>query len=582
MKQITYYILLCMLFTMSACKNNTAETTDQKNANDAFGKYCSDFIQALWKQNPEWASATGYHAYDSLYSENTIEAMRKGVAWNDEWNKRLEEIQYDSLSSGNQVDYRILQNQFKSAHFYFDTYKSYEWDPTSYNIGGMIDATLNHQKLPLNKRLNNLNARLQYVPAYYKNAQSQLKECTHEHCALAIQQNTGALWFFDYAFPDSLKKSSLSDAQRALFEKNSALAKQAVLDYVAFLEKEKLPNAKKSPRVGKDIYLQKFAYEIQSDRSADEIFKDAMDRKAYLHMQMAKISMELWPKYMHATPVPADTLKLVRAMIDKLSEKHCKPEDFMTTIEKQLPELTAFIEQKDLVTMDKTKPLKVRKTPEYMAGVAGASINSPGPYDTNATTYYNVTPLTRYSPAEAESYLREYNDYVLQILNIHEAIPGHYTQLIYSNRSPSLIKSVFGNGTMVEGWACYVERMMIEEGYNQSPEMQLFYYKWNLRECTNMILDYSVHCNNMSEEQAMHLLADEAFQQSAEAKEKFHRAMVTNVQLSSYYTGLSEIYQLREDYRKQEGQHFSLKKFHETFLSYGSAPVRLIRDMMLR
>ena len=111
-------------------------------------------------------------------------------------------------------------------------------------------------------------------------------------------------------------------------------------------------------------------------------------------------------------------------------------------------------------------------TPEYMRGVAGASITAPGPYDKGANTYYNVNPLTNYSAAEAESYFREYNKYQLQILNIHEAIPGHYTQLIYANKSPSLVKAVLGNGAMIEGWAVYTERMMLEQGYgNNAPEM---------------------------------------------------------------------------------------------------------------
>lgn len=215
-----------------------------------------------------------------------------------------------------------------------------------------------------------------------------------------------------------------------------------------------------------------------------------------------------------------------------------------------------------------------------MAGVAGASINSPGPYDKRSTTYYNVTPLDHYSAEEAESYLREYNDYVLPILNIHEAIPGHYTQGIYANRSPSIIKTILGNGATVEGWACYAERMMIEEGFHDSPEMLLFYYKWNLREACNFILDYNIHCNGWTEKQVSDLLVNEAFQQATEAKEKYKRATLSQVQLTSYFTGLTEIYELREELRGKFGKRYSLKKFNEKFLSFGSAPVKDIRSII--
>jgi uncharacterized protein (DUF885 family) len=217
-----------------------------------------------------------------------------------------------------------------------------------------------------------------------------------------------------------------------------------------------------------------------------------------------------------------------------------------------------------------------------MAGVAGASINNPGPYDKDGNTYYNVTPLTGYTPEKAESYLREYNDYVLQILNIHEAIPGHYVQLIYANKSPSIVKAIFGNGAMIEGWACYVERMMIEAGYHQSPEMQLFYDKWNLREACNFLLDYNIQANEWSEDQVMDLLVKQGFQQSAEAHEKYKRATLSQVQLASYFSGQTEIFELRDEMKRKLGDKFDLKAFHEQFLSYGSAPVKEIRTLMLK
>jgi uncharacterized protein (DUF885 family) len=190
--------------------------------------------------------------------------------------------------------------------------------------------------------------------------------------------------------------------------------------------------------------------------------------------------------------------------------------------------------------------------------------------------------MSGWSAEKSESYLREYNDYILQILNIHEAIPGHYTQLVYSNQSPSLIKAIFGNGAMVEGWAVYAERMMLESGYKNSDEMWLMYYKWNLRTTCNAILDYSVHTKNMSKEEAMNLLVTEAFQQQAEAEGKWNRVNLSQVQLCSYFTGYTEIYDFREMLKKEEDAKFNLKQFHEKFLSYGSAPVKYIKELMLK
>jgi uncharacterized protein (DUF885 family) len=334
--------------------------------------------------------------------------------------------------------------------------------------------------------------------------------------------------------------------------------------------------------IGKDLYFKKFEMDIQSKFTANEIYKRALLRKKELHLKMYDAAMALWPKYLEKVKTPTDSLTVIRLMIDKLSVNHTHRDSFQSEIEKQIPKLIEFIKQKDLIYIDPSKPLVVRKEPAYMQGVAGASISSPGPYDKNGNTYYNVGTLANYSAAEAESYLKEYNDYILQILNIHEAIPGHYTQLVYSNNSPSLIKSLFGNGAMIEGWAVYTELMMLENDYgNNSPEMWLMYYKWHLRSVCNTILDYSIHVNNMSEKEALNLLMNEAFQQEAEARGKYKRVSLTQVQLCSYFTGFTEIFDLRESLKKKQGKTFNLKQFHEQFLSYGSAPVKYISEAML-
>ena len=122
---------------------------------------------------------------------------------------------------------------------------------------------------------------------------------------------------------------------------------------------------------------------------------------------------------------------------------------------------------------------------------------------------------------------------------------------------------------------------MLENGYKNSPEMSLMYYKWNLRVTLNAILDYQVHAMGISEKHAMEMLRREGFQEEAEAQGKWTRAKLSQVQLSSYFTGFTEIYDLREELKNKQGKNFDLKKFHEKFLSYGNAPVKYIREMML-
>ena len=444
---------------------------------------------------------------------------------------------------------------------------------------------LNGRHYPLARRLRNISDKIAQVPAYYATAQANITNPTREHAELAVQQNEGGLAVFGPALADSVRKSSLSAAEKQLLTQRIAGAQRAVQGYLDFLKKDVLTGKDfRSFRIGKALFDRKFALDIQSRYSAGEVFELAQKHKADLLHDMGRRAARLFPKYCAGQPVPQDTMQLIRQVIDKLTLKHAPREGFADAVKRQLPTLIKFVNDHKLLTQDPSKPLVVRETPLYMRGSgAGASISAPGPYDKQANTYYNVEPLPpTWTAAQAESYLREYNDYTLQILNIHEAIPGHYTQLVYANRSPSLVKSIFGNGAMVEGWAVYAERMMLEAGYGQnSDELWLLWGKWNMRATLNAVVDNLIQTQNAGEQEVVALLTGAGFQEEAEARNKWHRATLSQVQLSSYFTGYTEIMALRDEVKAREGAKFSVKTFNEQFLSYGSAPVKYIRELML-
>ena len=574
-----YFILLvviCCMGNTNLFAGKASFTTDKR-----FDNFKVRFINELWKHNPMWATEIGYHAYDSVLEVNNEQYRKSQVTFSKSYLDSLKTYDKATLNSLNRMDYNLIENYLNSNIFYITEMKSWQWNPSSYNATGNVAFMLSENYEPLNKRLVNIGKKLSQFKAYYEAAKKNIANPTNEHLNLAMEQNAGGIAALENDLLDSLKQSTLKAGVKLSITQSLTDAKKAVEDYITFLKDFK-NDSPRSFRLGKDLYAKKFEYDIQSQYTYQQIYDSAIQRKTFLHNEMYKIADKLWPKYFGTKAKPADSLALIRMMIDTISVYHVKPDEFQSAIEKQLPELVKFINEKKLIYIDPSKPLKVRKEPAYMAGVAGASISSPGPYDKGGNTYYNVGSLSGWTSERAESYLREYNHYILQILNIHEAIPGHYTQLVYSNNAPSIIKAVFGNGAMIEGWAVYGELMMLENGYgNNEPEMWLMYYKWILRTVCNTILDISVHTMDMTEEQALKLLENEAFQQKAEAQGKWKRVNVTNVQLTSYYTGFKEICDLREDLKKKQGNKFNLKVFHEKFLSYGSAPVKMIRQEML-
>lgn len=549
-----------------------------------FNTVSMQFLTALWRMNPESAIYAGKFDSAANLTIPSPERRAQELAFIDDWLARFGKLDPARLSPKQRTDHALLINELNANKWYLTTFREFEWNPSMHNIAGPLDLILNSEYAAKPQRLRTLLRRLANVPAFYAAAQATIVNPTHEHTQLALAQLPGTMVMLA-ELGKAAQDSILTPAEKNQFAQRVAAAGSAVLAYSDFLteldKKQQASKTARSFRIGKALYEQKFAHDIQASVSAEQMYRKALTARDELLVRMEQLSDEMWSKHMGGTPKPADRFKKIGMMIDRLSANHVAAKDFFPEIRRQIPVLQDWVIKNNLLTLDPNKPLVVRETPLYDRGIAGASIDSPGPYRPQDKTYYNVTPLDGLSAEETESTLREYNHWILQILNIHEAIPGHYAQLVYANKSPSLIKSLFGNGAMIEGWAVYGERMMLESGYgDNTPEMWLMYSKWNLRTVTNTILDYNVHVLGMTEPQAMDLLMRQAFQTRSQAKEKWHRAMVSSVQLTSYFSGYSEIMELREQRKQALGPRFDLKQFHEQFLSYGSAPVKTIRELM--
>lgn len=592
------FLSLILIVGMTACQTTPDTTVPTPPADRTggaatpapdprFAAASDEFVDAMLATQPEWAIYQGWYENageltvpDAAYFQSRREFYRR-------WQRRFDAFSPESLPADQRTDLVLIENEIESSLWQLNTFRPWDWMPSVYNVAGPIGLILNTDFAPEDERLRLVSNRLKDVPAYYAAARENLDTPTLEHTDLAIAQNSGALDLLGQGLSDRIAASGLSAEEKSLFTRRLGNAQSVITDWIDWLtatrDRLEAEGSARSFRIGEALYQEKFRYDIQSSYTARELYERALAEKEKLHQRMDQITRDRWSAYFPDTPMPRDRLERVGMLIDHLSARHVDREDFIAEIRNQVPRLADFVRENDLLDQDPTRPLVIRETPLYMrGGGAGASVSSPGPFNPEANTYYNVTPLDDYTAEEAESYLREYNHWILQILNIHEAIPGHYTQLLHANKSPSLIKSLFGNGAMVEGWAVYAERMMLEQGWgNDEPEMWLMYGKWNLRVVCNAILDYAVHVKGMTQDEAMHLLTEEAFQERTEATNKWRRVRLSQVQLTSYFAGYAEIYDFREQRKARLGDDFDLKRFHNEFLSYGSAPVSVIRELMV-
>ena len=564
----------------------TIESEPQADRAAAFNSLSEQLIEEMLEHRPEWAIYQG--RYENAHRVTIPDQAHRNATLQfiDSTLERLGRFDPESLPAAERTDYELLRNRLESMRWYQEDFRNWQWMPSSYNVAGPLALILNTDFAPEDDRLAIVLARLEYVPAYYQAALANIDTPTLEHLELAIGQNRGGLSVLDDDLLKRVEGSGLDEEQKQLFRERVAAAREAIHDWISSLEALQAELAEsgdaRSFRIGETLYEQKFAYDIQANFTAAELYQRALEEKERLHADMDEIAVGLWPEYFPDRDLPEAPLVRIAELIDHLSDRHVELDEFVDEIRRQIPLLAEFVREHDLVDQDPDKPLVVRETPEYMRGTGAiASISAPGPFNPGAETYYNVTPLDYYGEELAASYLREYNHWILQILNIHEAIPGHYTQLLHANRSPSLVKSLFGNGAMIEGWAVYAERMMLEEGWgDHEPEMWLMYGKWALRVTFNAILDYSVHVLGMEEEEAVRLMREEAFQEVSEATQKWRRLTLSQVQLTSYFSGYAEIYDFRERLKAEQGDDFNLRDFHNEFLSYGSAPVRVIAELM--
>jgi uncharacterized protein (DUF885 family) len=582
MKNLILFLAITSL--IYACNSSPKSS---ENADKTFAKFEDTFLDAYWQHYPTNSIYIGYGKYyDSLVVPNQA-AYANDIAFSKQWLDKLNQLNINQLSDNNKISFNIIKNQLEGDNWYVSVFKQQEWNPSIYNIAGECDYIINQPYAPLNERLKTLSNHLQNTEAYYKAAVNNLNKPTKEHLELAIMQNQGGLSVFGTALMDSIKSANLTTIEKEILQQNIAKTIKAINTFISDL---KAINTNKNTqfrsfRIGKELFTEKFKYDLVTDLTPEQVYEKALAEKKLLHQKMFVIANTVWEKYYKNQAKPTDSLQLIALILEKIQLQHAKPNAFFNSLTNQVHELKKFIIQKNLFDFDTANPpIKVRLMPEYARGVSTASADFIPPYQAQGTTYYNIDDLTKYTPEKAERALRADNTYGSQILSIHEAVPGHCLQGIYNNKkSPDVLRSVFQNGAMIEGWAVYTEGMMVENGWgNHAPEIELELYKWGLRELANVLIDYDIQCLNAPKEAITKLLVNECFQNSAQVEEKYHRATVSQVQLCSYFTGATAIKSLREEYKKKMGAQYSLKDFHEKFLSFGSSPVKYIRERMLQ
>lgn len=552
-------------------------------ADAAFETAARAFIEDYLRLNPEVATVLGDRRYDGRLTDYSPAAL---AARADLWRKHrdaLKQIDAGALTGPNRIDARILALQIDFALFTLTEERPQEWDPLSYNgsLANAVYVFVSRETVPAERRARAAVQRLAAMPRVLEQIRANLKNPPRVHTETAIQQTTGAI---------NLVRSGLDPliaqvpAQKAEFAAAQEQAIAALTSYKEWLEKDLLPRANGNFRIGPERFRKKLRFALDAELAPEEILARAERELATTTDAMYATARPLHQKYFPNADAArlADRPAVIRAVLDRLAEN--APND--DTVVERAKEITAaatkFTREHGLVTVPDT-PLKIIVLPEFQRGVAVAYCEPPGALEPDGETFYKVSPTPANWTAERKkSFFREYNDYMLHDLSVHEATPGHYLQLAHANRfkAPTLVRAIWRSGTFVEGWAVYAERIMTDAGFG-GPEVKMQQLKMRLRMLINAILDNKVHTAGMTEQEAMELMMQRGFQEEGEAAGKWRRACQSSTQLSTYFVGAIEHDDMRAAAEKRaaaRGEQFDLKAYHDAALSFGSPAVKYVRE----
>jgi len=574
MKTIILVVALSISLSISTARANPKD--------DEFQKIAHDYIELELENNPEEATELGDHRFDGRLTDYSPEARAKELATQKEFREKLNAIDGSQVTGANNVDFRILKENIDYKIFQAEELKEPLWNPLVYNqsLANSLYLLVARDFAPPEKRIPNLRQRMEGIPRVIAQAKANLQHPPRAHTETAIEQTQGAINLVREGLAPLLDRAPQMKKEVAPLQEKTAAALE---DYKKWLEKDLLPRSDGDFRLGADKFRKKLRFALASDLSMEEIMKRAQADLQQTQTAIYETALPLYKKYFPKAGQPAlvDKKKITAAVLNKLAEQHPDDNTIVSYAQKIVGEATDFVRSHNLVTVPDT-PLDVIVMPEFKRGQAIAYCDASGPLEKNAKTFFAVAPTPNdWSKERKESFFREYNNYMVRDLTVHEAMPGHYLQLAHANefRAPTLVRAIFQSGTFIEGWAVYCEQMMAEQGYG-GPEVKMQQLKMRLRAICNAILDQSIHAGNMSEQEAMDLMTKEGYQQEGEAVAKWKRARLTSTQLSTYFVGVSEHLNLRDLAKKKAGASFDQKKYNDQVISYGSPPVKYVRESM--
>ncbi|HEX7578150.1 MAG TPA: DUF885 domain-containing protein [Verrucomicrobiae bacterium] len=557
----------------------------QPTEDDTLNAFFKNYLEDHFRQQPFQATSLGDHRFDSRL-DDISQASRAGwlVLARQTLGELPKQVDYRKLSRDGQIDFEIFQHNLQTQIWETKNFHPFEDDPRTYGnyISDSIYLLLTQSTLPKETNISNCIARMAQLPRIVAEAEKTLAHPPKPILETAILQNRGAIDFYE----NEIFQFAGDTPQLDKLKTAAASVVMLLKDYQKFLEGPLMARATGEWRIGRKKFDKEFELETDAGITAEQNLADAETEFAQVRRDMYVIARQLWCQYFPQKLLPPDDAagerETILKVIEAINQDHGKPEDLVSDARATVERIKEFIRKKNYVRLPDPDLCRMIEMPEFRRGNSLAYLDNAPPLDPDAHSYFAVSPPPAdWSPQRVESFLEEYNHYMLQILTIHEAYPGHYVQLAYAVRTPSLIRRVYQSGVYVEGWAVYGEMTMLNEGYGDGDlRLRMMELKFYLRAVANSILDYKMHCTQMTDDEALKFLTQDAFQSEGEARLKLVRAKQSSTQLSTYFVGRMAHYRLHQQIEREMGDKFSLAAYHNAVIAPGSIPVKYLPELV--
>lgn len=337
-----------------------------------------------------------------------------------------------------------------------------------------------------------------------------------------------------------------------------ALAPKATVDAGVW----KLPN-------GDDYYAYQLKQFTTENISADQVHQTGLDEVARIHAEMRVIFDGLG----YDSETPIGTL---------LQQLNADPqflyEDSAAGREQILADYTAILSDIDKLIDQafRKRPqaeLEVVRVPEY------AERNSAG-------AYYQAPSLDGSRPGRFYANLYDITatpKYGMKTLAVHEGVPGHHYQIALQQEMSGLpiFRSFVPFSVHTEGWALYTEQLMADLGFYQNdPYGDIGRLQAELFRAIRLVVDTGMHAKRWTRDEAINYMAANGGMAMSDVVAEIERYIVWPGQAVSYKMGMMKFVELREKAKRELGDKFDIRDFHDVILESGSMPLPILERLI--